>query len=104
MVGTVTSRRKSRTDLMMLADLVRGFASVFRKNLSSLEVLFGVPWAPGSRAPGADFVTDVPYMRWDHDVYYDEDPNCWMQARKLWGSGFRVYGEFLQQWIVLGSL
>ncbi|CAE7221080.1 pks5 [Symbiodinium pilosum] len=29
---------------------------------------------------GADFVTDVPYMRWDHDVYYDEDPNCWMQS------------------------
>lgn len=29
---------------------------------------------------GADFVTEVPYMRWDHELYYDEDPNCWMQS------------------------
>ncbi|CAK9068639.1 unnamed protein product [Durusdinium trenchii] len=29
---------------------------------------------------GSDFVTDVPYHRWDHELYYDADPNCWMQA------------------------
>ena len=30
--------------------------------------------------PGSDFVTDIPYHRWDHELYYDSDPNCWMQA------------------------
>lgn len=37
---------------------------------------------------GSDFVTDVPYHRWDHELYYDSDPNCWMQAacHRTWGA------------------
>nr|AQS99284.1 type I polyketide synthase [Gambierdiscus excentricus] len=29
---------------------------------------------------GVDFVTPVPFQRWDHDSYYDPDPQCWMNA------------------------
>lgn len=29
---------------------------------------------------GVDFASKVPYTRWDHDSYYDPDPDCWMQA------------------------
>ena len=42
---------------------------------------------PSSALPGSDFVTDIPYHRWDHEVYYDSDPNCWLQVPgwgKLW--------------------
>jgi len=27
--------------------------------------------------PGSDFITRVPYDRWNHDLYYDADPDCW---------------------------
>eukprot|EP00440_Ansanella_granifera_P025272 gb/GFBE01027447.1/.p1 GENE.gb/GFBE01027447.1/~~gb/GFBE01027447.1/.p1 ORF type:complete len:928 (+),score=221.30 gb/GFBE01027447.1/:1-2784(+) len=29
---------------------------------------------------GCDFVTEVPVNRWEHDVYYDADPNCYLQS------------------------
>ena len=39
-----------------------------------------------STVAGSDFVTDIPYHRWDHELYYDSDPNCWLQVLpgKLW--------------------
>jgi len=33
-----------------------------------------------STVAGSDFVTDIPYHRWDHELYYDSDPNCWLQV------------------------
>mmetsp|Transcript_76043 Transcript_76043/g.154402 ORF Transcript_76043/g.154402 Transcript_76043/m.154402 type:complete len:1159 (-) Transcript_76043:168-3644(-) len=38
-------------------------------------------WAPDamwtSLTVGADVMTEVPFTRWDHNGYYDEDPNGW---------------------------
>ncbi|CAL1159145.1 unnamed protein product, partial [Cladocopium goreaui] len=48
---------------------------------------------------GSDFVTDIPYHRWDHELYYDSDPNCWMQAQ-CWGRGLIKtnvkHGQFIE--------
>eukprot|EP00435_Cladocopium_sp_Y103_P060539 s121_g22.t1 len=48
---------------------------------------------------GSDFVTDIPYHRWDHELYYDSDPNCWMQAQS-WSRGLIKtnvkHGQFIE--------
>jgi hypothetical protein len=49
---------------------------------------------------GADFVTDVPASRWDHGHYYNEDPNCWMEARMYSYNGVILtsinHGQFIE--------
>jgi len=29
---------------------------------------------------GVDYVTEIPYMRWDHGEYYDPTPDSWMES------------------------
>lgn len=39
---------------------------------------------------GADFITHIPYTRWDHDSYYHESPECWR-----WGKTYSKHGGFM---------
>jgi len=52
---------------------VRGEAG-HMPSTSSNEVLWDV------LNQGADLVTDIPYHRWEHEQYYDADPNCYLQS------------------------
>ena len=37
-------------------------------------------------------MTDIPYHRWDHELYYDSDPNCWLQVLPGKAVACRVVG------------
>lgn len=52
---------------------------------------------------GVDLVTDVPFQRWEHELYYDSDPNCYLQAatfRPQYHSGYIrtsvKHGQFIE--------
>ncbi|CAJ1330125.1 unnamed protein product [Effrenium voratum] len=48
---------------------------------------------------GSDFVTNVPYTRWDHEPYYSSDPDCWMEANCFGRGIIRTsvnHGQFIE--------
>nr|AQS99179.1 type I polyketide synthase [Gambierdiscus excentricus] len=40
---------------------------------------------------GVDYVTHIPYARWDQTQYYDENPECWR-----WGKTNSKHGAFME--------
>ncbi|CAE8742837.1 unnamed protein product, partial [Polarella glacialis] len=44
----------------------------------------GASWAAEywhALIPGSDVITEVPMSRWDHAMYYDDDPECWKRLQ-----------------------
>ena len=72
-----SSRMSCTCDMNQWSFQVRYTSDFARPPWQNLQVpsICHILWRPGS-----DFVTDIPYHRWDHELYYDSDPNCWMQA------------------------
>ena len=83
--------------------------SFFRNNRSPVAVrgeAGHLPTTNNSRVmweainQGSDFVTDIPYHRWDHELYYDSDPNCWLQANCFRPGGMTrtniKHGQFIE--------
>jgi len=50
---------------------------------------------------GTDFITEVPFRRWDHAEYYDPDPNCYVHSTsyiggKTMGRTNIKHGQFIE--------
>mmetsp|Transcript_22608 Transcript_22608/g.40816 ORF Transcript_22608/g.40816 Transcript_22608/m.40816 type:complete len:926 (+) Transcript_22608:47-2824(+) len=49
---------------------------------------------------GCDMITSVPYHRWEHEPYYDADPNCYLQSSSFRPGGITKtsvkHGQFIE--------